>query len=101
MFIKDTFNKHLLSIYIRCMDMVNVNLGVPFEAIVQRAIHAGYAGSQVEVLRQALLQYEKDLDEREELMLVHKAVQKEMEEIKSGKAKTYTLAEVKKELGWK
>ncbi|MCK5140134.1 MAG: type II toxin-antitoxin system ParD family antitoxin [Thermodesulfovibrionia bacterium] len=74
---------------------MNINLGVPYEATIKRIIEKGYAGNQTEVIRQAILAYERMLDE-EELQLVHKAVKLEMEEIKSGKIKNYGLDEIKK-----
>ena len=74
---------------------MNINLGVPYEATIKRIIEKGYAGNQTEVIRQAILAYERMLEE-EELQLVHKAVKIEMEEIKSGKIKNYSLDEIKK-----
>ena len=67
---------------------------IPFDG-TQKIIEKGYAGNQTEVIRQAILAYERMLDE-EELQLVHKAVKLEMEEIKSGKIKNYGLDEIKK-----
>jgi Arc/MetJ-type ribon-helix-helix transcriptional regulator len=52
---------------------INVNLGAPYEAIMQKVIEKGYAGNQTEVIRQALTAYEREIDE-EEARLVHKAV---------------------------
>ncbi|MGC8850988.1 MAG: hypothetical protein ACP5O3_02030 [Candidatus Micrarchaeia archaeon] len=52
---------------------MNVNLGAPYEAIMQKVIEKGYAGNQTEVIRQALTAYEREIDE-EEVRLVHKAV---------------------------
>ncbi|VVB99265.1 Uncharacterised protein [uncultured archaeon] len=77
---------------------MNANLGAPYQAIISRVIEKGYAASQTEVLRQALLAYERQL-EMEEVMLVNKAVEFEMKEIKAGKIKTYTHEEIKKKLG--
>lgn len=77
---------------------MNVNLGAPFEAKVQRLIERGYAGNQTELLRQAVTAYERQIED-EERELVQKAIEIEMQEIKSGKVKTYSLQEVKKELG--
>ena len=72
---------------------LNVNLGAPYEAIIEKIIKKGYAGNQTEVIRQALTAYERQIDE-EEVMLVHKAVEAAMADIESGKTKTYTLDEV-------
>ena len=78
---------------------MNVNLGVPYEAIVNKAIERGYAGNQTEVIRQALLAYERMLEE-EEKELVAKAVKIEMDEVKVGKIKTKSFDEVKKKFKW-
>ena len=76
---------------------LTVNLGPPFEAIIDSFIRKGYAGNQTEVIRQALIFYDRFVKE-EEAMLVRKAVEAEMAEIKNRKAKTYTLEEVEREL---
>ncbi len=75
--------------------VMNINLGTPYEAAIKRIIEKGYAGSQTEVVRQAILAYERMIEE-EELMLVHKAVEMEMEEIETGRSKTYSLKDIKK-----
>ncbi|MFH0954912.1 MAG: hypothetical protein V1777_02320 [Candidatus Micrarchaeota archaeon] len=77
---------------------MNVNLGTPYEAIVEKVIEKGYAGNQTEVIRQALLAYERALEE-EEVQLVHKAVEIEAQEIREGKVKTKTHEELKKKYG--
>lgn len=74
---------------------MNVNLGEYYQAIIGKAISRGLAGNQTEVIRQALLDYGRKIDE-EEAILVHKGVMAEMEEVHSGKAKLYTWDEVKK-----
>jgi len=74
---------------------VNANLGVPYEAIVKKAIEKGYAGNQTEVIRQALLAYERMLEE-EEVQLVNKGIALEMQDIKSGKTKTKSIEAIKK-----
>ncbi len=74
---------------------MNIILGVPYEAVIKRIIEKGYAGNQTEVIRQAILAYERMLDE-EELMLVHKAVVIEMEEIEAGRVKTHSFEDMKK-----
>jgi len=76
-------------------DFMNVDLGVPYEAILKKAIEKGYAGNQTEVIRQALIAYERMLDE-EEAKLVNKGIELEMQEIKEGKVKTKSLAAIKK-----
>lgn len=74
---------------------LNVNLGTPYEAIIDKIIKKGYAGNQTEVIRQALTVYEREIDE-EEARLVHEAVDAAMADIGAGKIKTYSLEEVKK-----
>jgi len=76
-------------------DFMNANLGVPYEAIVKKAIEKGYAGNQTEVIRQALLAYERSLEE-EEIKLVNKGIEMEMQEIREGKIKTVQLSKIKK-----
>ncbi len=74
---------------------MNINIGVPYESIIEKVIRKGYAGNQTEVIRQALLAYERELDE-EEVRLVNKGIEFEMQEIRSGKAKLYSLSEIKR-----
>jgi Arc/MetJ-type ribon-helix-helix transcriptional regulator len=61
---------------------MNISLGSPYEAAIKRIIEKGYAGNQTEVIRQAILAYERMLED-EELMLVHRAVTAEVNEIKA------------------
>ena len=77
---------------------MNVNLGIPYEAIVRKVIERGYAGNQTEVIRQALLAYERMLEE-EEVRLVNKAIETEMQEIRDGKIKTISHEALKKKYG--
>ena len=74
---------------------MNVNLDVPYESIVKKIIEKGYAGNQTEVIRQALLAYERQLEE-EEVKLVNKGIEMEMQEIKEGGIKTKSLEHIKK-----
>jgi len=74
---------------------MNINLGTPYETTIKRIIEKGYAGNQTEVIRQAIVAYEHMLDE-EEMILVHRAVDIEVEEIEAGKAKTFSFEEIKK-----
>ena len=74
---------------------MNADLGVPYEAIMKKAIERGYAGNQTEVLRQALLNYERMIDE-EEIKLVNKGIELEMQDIREENAKTKSLADLKK-----
>ncbi|OIO21935.1 hypothetical protein AUJ17_00200 [Candidatus Micrarchaeota archaeon CG1_02_47_40] len=69
---------------------MNVNLGVPYEAILRRIIEKGYAGNQTEAIRQALVEFDRKIKD-EELVLVEKGVEYEMQRIKSGAVKTHTL----------
>lgn len=77
---------------------MNVNLGVPYEAIVDKIIEKGYAGNQTEVIRQALTEYERKIDE-EEVRLVNKGIEMEMQEIRGGKLKTRSARSVAKKYG--
>ena len=74
---------------------MNINLGEPYEIIVRKIIDLGYAGNQTEVIRQALLSYNRMIEE-EEVRLVNKGVVFEIQEIKEGKTKTKKLDEIKK-----
>jgi len=74
---------------------MNVNLGTPYESTIKRIIEKGYAGNQTEVIRQAITAYERVLEE-EEVRLVAKAVEIEKAQMRSSKAKFYTLAEMEK-----
>jgi len=74
---------------------MNINIGPPYEAVIKRIIDKGYAGNQTEVIRQAILAYERML-EQEELMLVHRAVTIEVSEIEAKKTPTRSFDEIKK-----
>ncbi|MEK6979626.1 MAG: hypothetical protein AABW86_05365 [Candidatus Micrarchaeota archaeon] len=74
---------------------MNVNLGAPYEIIIKRIIERGYAGNQTEVIRQALNLYEREIEE-EEVILVNKATDMEMQQIRSGATKTKSIEELKK-----
>ncbi len=88
---KYTLNSH------QVIHSMNINLGTPYESIMEKLIERGYAGNQTEVIRQALMRYEREIQE-EEAVLVHRAVEAEMEKIRSGEIKTYSWEEVKKKL---
>jgi len=74
---------------------MNINLGTPYEATIRKIIEKGYAGNQSEVIRQALVAYEHMLEE-EEIMLVHRATEIELDEIEADKAETFSFQEIKK-----
>lgn len=78
---------------------MNVNIGTPYEAIIQKIIEKEYAGNQTEAIRQALLVYERQLEE-EEKRLVSKAVEIEMQEVKNGNMQTKSFEEMKKKFKW-
>ncbi len=80
------------------MHLMNINLGAPYEALMKRLVERGYAGNQTELIRHALLHFEREIDE-EEAHLVHKAVEIELASIRAGKTKMYSADEVKKKLG--
>ena len=75
--------------------IMNISIGTPYEAAIQRIIRKGYAGNQTEVIRQAILAYERILDD-EELILVHRAVEVEVKEIEACESKSFTFDEIKK-----
>jgi len=77
---------------------MNINLGPPYEAIINKIITKGYAGNQTEVIRQALIAYERAIDE-EETHLVSLGVELEIQDITSGRVKTKPLSEVRKKYG--
>ena len=81
--------------------MTIVNVSGPYEKIIEKVIKKGYAGNKTEVVRQALIAYDRQLgiedEQEEEVRLVKKKVDEAMARIKSGKSKTYTLEEIKKE----
>jgi len=74
---------------------MNISIGPPYEAVIKRIIEKGYAGNQTEVIRQAILAYERMLED-EELMLVHRAVTIEVSEMKAKKNSTHSFAEIQK-----
>ncbi|MFA5294522.1 MAG: hypothetical protein WC382_03275 [Methanoregulaceae archaeon] len=74
---------------------MNISIGTPYEAAIKRIIEKGYAGNQTEVIRQAILAYERMLDD-EERMLVHRAVEMEVKEIEADKTKSFTFDQIKK-----
>ena len=76
---------------------MNISIGPPYEAVIKRIIEKGYAGNQTEVIRQAILAYERMLEE-EELMLVHRAVTAEVNEIEARKTSPHYFDEIKKVL---
>jgi Arc/MetJ-type ribon-helix-helix transcriptional regulator len=81
-------------------DGMNVNLGAPYVAIINKIIERGYSGNQTEAIRQALLAYNRELEE-EEVRLVNKGIETEMKEIRAGRVKLYSHAEIKKKYGIK
>jgi Arc/MetJ-type ribon-helix-helix transcriptional regulator len=74
---------------------MNINLGAPYEMAIKRIIEKGYAGNQTEVIRQAVLAYERMIEE-EELILVHRAVETEMGEIEAGNIKMHSFQDIRK-----
>jgi putative addiction module CopG family antidote len=72
------------------MGILNVNLGSPYEAIIQRAIKSGYASNQSEAVRQALRAYDNWLND-EEMRLVAKRADEMMAKIETGEIKTVPL----------
>ena len=75
---------------------MNINLGHPYEIAIKSIIEKGYAGNQTEVIRQAIMAYKRQIEEEEELSLVHRAVDREMAELDAGKVKVHSLEEIRK-----
>ena len=75
---------------------LTVDLGTPYEAIINKILNRGYATNKSEVIRQALILYDKAVDD-EELTLVRTAIESMVADEKSGKSRTYSLEEIKKE----
>ncbi|GAA5261646.1 hypothetical protein [Methanocalculus sp. MC3] len=74
---------------------MNINIGRPYEEAIRRIIDKGYAGNQTEVIRQAILAYERMIEE-EELLLVHRGVSIEMGEVLAGKTPLTSLDEMRR-----
>jgi Arc/MetJ-type ribon-helix-helix transcriptional regulator len=70
-----------------------VNLGAPYEEIMDKLIKKGYAGTKSEAIRQALAFYDRYLED-EEFLLVSRASKAMMDDVKSGKTRTYKLEDV-------
>jgi Arc/MetJ-type ribon-helix-helix transcriptional regulator len=87
---------------------MNINLGGPYEEIARKLIKKGYGGSITEVLRQALIrfQYELEFEGRDaagklEDEMAAKKIEKMSAEIDSGKRKLVSLDSVLAEAGIK
>ena len=81
-------------------ERLNVELGRPYLAIINKAIEKGYAGNMSEVIRHALKAFEREMDE-EEARLVKKGVDEMMKGVKGGKIRTKPLSEIEKKYGVK
>jgi Arc/MetJ-type ribon-helix-helix transcriptional regulator len=44
---------------------MNISIGPPYETTIKRIIERGYAGNQTEVIRQAILAYERMLEDED------------------------------------
>ncbi len=73
---------------------MNIDLGPPYEAAIKRIIEKGYAGTRAEAIRQAILAYDRMIEE-EEQTLVHRAVEIEMKELNAGKVRTHSFQDIK------
>ena len=74
---------------------MNITIGRPYEEAIRRIINKGYAGNQTEVIRQAILAYDRMIEE-EELMLVHRGASIELSEALAGTICLTTMDEMKK-----
>ena len=81
----------------RTIHEMNINLGAPYEASIRKIIEKGYAGNPTEVIQQAIVAYEKMLEE-EEFALAHRAVKAEKAEIVAGNTINHRFEDVKKGL---
>ena len=79
------------------VERINIDLGETYLNIVAKAIQLGLANNRSEAIRQAIRAYEQIVEREEEKILLKRGIDKAMEEIKSGKAKTYSLDDLKKE----
>jgi Arc/MetJ-type ribon-helix-helix transcriptional regulator len=77
---------------------MNVNLGAPYERIIKKVIARGYAGNQTEVIRQALLDLDRKMEE-EEVRLVNKGIEAARKKIKENKEELKPMEQVFKECG--
>ena len=87
------YSLYIFGIGDNCMGYT-VNLGAPYEAIIDMLIKRGYAGNRTEAIRQALREYERRLED-EENELLGRACESMMADIQSGKMKTHSWDEVK------
>ena len=73
---------------------MNIDLGALYESAIKRIIEKGYAGTRTDVIRQAILAYDRMIEE-EEQTLVHRAVEIEMAELNAGKVRTLSFQDIK------
>jgi Arc/MetJ-type ribon-helix-helix transcriptional regulator len=74
---------------------MNIHIDAPYDAAIRRIIEKGYAGTQTEAIRQAILAYDRMIEE-EEQTLVHRAVEIEMAKMNADKVKTHSFQDIKK-----
>lgn len=77
-----------------------VNLGSPYESMLDSIIAKEYAGNKTEAIRQAIKAYIDKIQD-EEALAVERLVNEEMSKIKKGEIKTHSLESVLEELGEK
>lgn len=87
------YNLYIVECTLNKQIKMNINLGTPYEIIMKKIIENGYAGNQTEVIRQALIFYQRYLEE-EEVRSVNSGIQIEMNGIREGIIKTKTLDEI-------
>lgn len=76
---------------------MNVILGPYFDNIIARVLKSGRAASQTEVIRQALIDYDRRLSAEDRAFV--RAMDADMADIRSGKSKLIPAEDVAKELG--
>ena len=74
---------------------MNVILRGKVKEIVESMVDLGYANSQSEAIRMAILNFGQRTFGEEELRLVNKGVKAEMNEIRAGKLKTKSIGKLK------
>jgi Arc/MetJ-type ribon-helix-helix transcriptional regulator len=82
---------------------LNISLEGRIEDLVNRAINQGLVKTKSEIIRAGILLFAKEygLNEPsiEEVNLVNRKIEEEMQEIRSGKVKTIPLSEIEKKYG--
>ncbi len=76
--------------------VLNINLGKPYEVFIESMIKKGYAGSQVEVIRQAISLYKRQMEDEGKFPAEEASNDTKP---KAGKQKKIPLEDVKEKFG--